>query len=152
MFQKILQDLNRNIFEDEAIIKLMSNDQDHSERIRPDGDIDVNLEKITPTFRIPYCNNCQGVLKPDVIFFGDNVKLELVQHIYKIIENCTHLLVIGSSLQVFSSYRFVSHAHKLNKSILILNIGSTRADDLKDVVRLNVKIGDILPQIVAKSN
>lgn len=148
----MLYDLNRRLFAEEAIINLMSNDRDHSERIRPDGDIDVNLEDITPTFRIPYCDNCQGILKPDVIFFGDNVKLELVQKIYKLIEDCSHLLVIGSSLQVFSSYRFVLHAHKSNKSILLLNIGSTRADTLAGVVRLSVKIGDILPQIVVNSN
>lgn len=144
-FQHLLFEMNRNLLSDID----RSNYTTDNKLIRPDGDIDID-GRLVEQFQIPYCDTCpdqNGILKPDVTFFGDNVPLNLVNRIYDLVEHSNSILVLGSSLQVYSSYRFVLHAHKCDKSILIANIGSTRADSLSNVERLNVKIGDILPQI-----
>jgi NAD-dependent SIR2 family protein deacetylase len=98
---------------------------------RPDGD--VALEQ-TDDFVVPPCDACGGVLKPDVVFFGENVPKHRVQRCYDAVERLAGLggamLVLGSSLTVMSGFRFVRHAAKLGVPVVIVNRGSTRADDL----------------------
>jgi NAD-dependent SIR2 family protein deacetylase len=94
---------------------------------RPDGD--VELER-TDDFDVPPCDDCGGVLKPDVVFFGENVPKERVQRCLDAVGSSDALLVAGSSLTVLSGFRFVRHAHKLGIPVVIVNRGATRGDDL----------------------
>jgi NAD-dependent SIR2 family protein deacetylase len=94
---------------------------------RPDGD--VELER-TDDFEVPPCDVCGGVLKPDVVFFGENVPKERVQRCMDAVESADALLVAGSSLTVLSGFRFVRQAHKLSIPVVIVNRGATRGDDL----------------------
>lgn len=98
---------------------------------RPDGD--VNLDE-TADFVVPDCDTCGGTLKPDVVFFGENVPAPRVERCYAavdaLVETGGALLVAGSSLTVMSGFRFVRRAAKCGTPIVIVNRGSTRGDDL----------------------
>jgi NAD-dependent SIR2 family protein deacetylase len=94
---------------------------------RPDGD--VALED-TRGFEVPCCDVCGGVLKPDVVFFGENVPKPRVRRCLDAVESAEALLVAGSSLTVLSGFRFVRHAHKLAIPVVIVNRGVTRGDEL----------------------
>jgi NAD-dependent SIR2 family protein deacetylase len=94
---------------------------------RPDGDVELDE---TERFVVPPCESCGGVLKPDVVFFGENVPKPRVQRCYDAVEAADALLVAGSSLTVLSGFRFVRHAHKLQIPVVIVNRGSTRGDEL----------------------
>lgn len=95
----------------------------------PDGDADLD-EVDFSTFAIPACEACGGVLKPDVVFFGEAVPRERVTQATAAVEACDAMLVLGSSLMVFSGYRFAALAHRIGKPIAAVNQGHTRADDL----------------------
>ncbi len=99
--------------------------------VRPDGD--VQLDDVAG-FAVPGCESCGGVLKPDVVFFGENVPKERVLRCYAAVEQLPAvggaLLVLGSSLTVMSGFRFVRHAAKLDVPVVIVNRGATRADAL----------------------
>ena len=101
---------------------------------RPDGDVDL---EDTAGFVVPPCDGCGGVLKPDVVFFGENVPKPRVERCYAAVEalaDCDGaLLVLGSSLTVMSGFRFVRTAAKLGVPVVIVNRGTTRADDLATV-------------------
>ncbi|HEX4977950.1 MAG TPA: NAD-dependent protein deacetylase [Nocardioides sp.] len=101
---------------------------------RPDGDVDLDD---TDDFVVPGCDRCGGVLKPDVIFFGENVPRRRVERCYAAVERLAEaegtMLVVGSSLTVMSGFRFVRHAARLGTPVVIVNRGSTRADDLATV-------------------
>lgn len=92
------------------------------------------------------CEFCGGILKPDITFFGDNVPLKRVQHVRDSVSASDGLLILGSSLSVFSSYRIVLQAVEENKKIGIINIGPTRGDKLVNF-KISAKCGDILPKI-----
>ncbi|HLN76865.1 MAG TPA: NAD-dependent protein deacetylase [Nocardioidaceae bacterium] len=94
---------------------------------RPDGDVELES---TRGFQVPRCDLCGGVLKPDVVFFGENVPKDRVQRSYDAVEAADALLVAGSSLTVLSGFRFVRHAHKLGIPVVVVNRGATRGDDL----------------------
>ena len=89
----------------------------------------LTLYLVRPIFPLDLSH---GVLKTDVVFFGDNVKREIVDRCYDATKACDTLMVVGSSLAVFSAYRFVKRANEWGKKILILNSGETRGDDLCD--------------------
>ena len=95
--------------------------------IAPDGDVHVDSE-IYKSFKVPTCLECNGMLKPNVVFFGDNVEKSLVQEIYDRLQESDTMLVIGSSLEVYSSYRFAVRAAEHGIPMHLLNIGPTRAD------------------------
>ena len=95
---------------------------------RPDGD--AQIEADFSTFRIPDCPACGGVLKPAVVFFGENVPSGRVQSALQALERSDGLLVLGSSLMVFSGYRFCLAARDLGKPVAAVNLGRTRADDM----------------------
>ena len=94
---------------------------------RPDGDVELDR---TDDFVVPACTSCGGMLKPDVVFFGENVPKPRVQRCYDAVEAAEALLVAGSSLTVLSGFRFVRHADKLGIPVVIVNRGPTRGDDL----------------------
>jgi NAD-dependent SIR2 family protein deacetylase len=93
----------------------------------PDGDAEVEA---TADFKIPSCPSCQGVLKPDVVFFGESVPSSRVSSTMAELERLDALVVAGSSLTVNSGMRFARAASKQGKPIVIVNIGPTRADDI----------------------
>ena len=79
---------------------------------------------------MPACTTCGGLLKPDVVFFGENVPAERVQRAMAPIAHADAMLVVGSSLMVYSGYRFVKAMADIGKPIAAINLGRTRADDL----------------------
>ena len=97
--------------------------------IAPDGDADVAEDSVS-SVEIPSCENCDGILKPNVVFFGDNVDKPIVQRVYDAIDDSDGLLIVGTSLKVFSGYRFCRFAAKQGKPIASINPGLSRGDDL----------------------
>ena len=98
-------------------------------RDAPDGD--ANLDGVDfSSFKIPACEHCGGILKPDVVFFGESVPRERVTAAMDAVERADAMLVIGSSLMVYSGFRFVQAASKAGKPIAAVNLGRTRADEL----------------------
>jgi NAD-dependent SIR2 family protein deacetylase len=102
----------------------------------PDGDADLD-DVAFETFDVPGCDTCGGLLKPDVVFFGEGVPGERVRRAMAAIESCDAMLVVGSSLMVYSGYRFATAAADARKPIAAINLGRTRADDL-----LTLKVSD----------
>ena len=94
---------------------------------RPDGDLDLPaaMEQLT---RIPDCARCGGLLMPDVVFFGGTVPRARVDSCMAALERADGLIVVGSSLKVYSGFRFCRRASALGKPLAILNTGATRAD------------------------
>ena len=95
--------------------------------IAPDGD--AVLDDVAG-FRIADCLGCGGVLKPDVVFFGENVPRERVERCIAMVSRASALLVVGSSLQVMSGLRFVRQARRAGVPVIIINRGPTRGDEL----------------------
>lgn len=103
----------------------------HDVELAPDGD--AELERVAG-FVVPACQACGGVLKPDVVFFGENVPATTVEAAWRVYEEAEVLLVVGSSLTVFSGYRFVRRAAKEGRPVGIINLGPTRGDGDATVV------------------
>jgi NAD-dependent SIR2 family protein deacetylase len=97
----------------------------------PDGDADLDIN--FDDFVVTGCPVCGGILKPDVVFFGDNVPRDRVNDVFQALSDSSALMVIGSSLMVYSGFRFAREAHAQKKPLLILTHGKTRADALADV-------------------
>jgi NAD-dependent SIR2 family protein deacetylase len=116
--------------------------------VNPDGDVDLPEEQLNG-FALVDCVGCGGVLKPDVVFFGENVPGERVAECYDAVDGARLLLVLGSSLTVYSGRRFVVRAHKAGTPVAILNQGVTRSDDCASV-RLDAPLGPILTELVAR--
>lgn len=106
----------------------------------PDGDAEVDR---TASFRYPPCAVCGGVLKPDVVFFGESARPEVVAAARQAVAVAGALLVLGSSLSVFSGLRFVRQAVASGIPVVIVNDGPTRGDDRADV-RVAGRIEDVL--------
>lgn len=103
---------------------------------RPDGDADVGPESLAG-FVVPGCMRCGGILKPDVVFFGEAVPPRRVDEAMARLAEADAMLVVGSSLMVWSGYRFVVRARELGLPVAALNLGRTRADGELDLqVRL----------------
>ncbi|MCX4744058.1 NAD-dependent protein deacetylase [Kitasatospora sp. NBC_01287] len=96
-------------------------------RANPDGDVELP-DELVAGFRIAPCEACGGILKPDVVFFGENVPKPRVERCYALVDGARALLVLGSSLAVMSGLRFVRHAAKAGKPVVIVNQGATRGD------------------------
>ncbi len=95
----------------------------------PDGD--AHLEgRWHRGFQVPECEQCGGILKPSVVFFGESVPAHRVARAFAALEESDAMLVVGSSLKVFSGYRFCTRAVQLGIPIMAINIGLTRADEL----------------------
>lgn len=95
----------------------------------PDGDADLEGADFS-SFVIPPCRRCGGLLKPDVVFFGENVPRDRVDSAFRHLENADAVLIVGSSLMVYSGFRFVQQAVSLGKPVAAINLGRTRADAL----------------------
>ncbi len=114
---------------------------------RPDGDALLDQFDFS-SMQIPACPQCGGVLKPNVVFFGENVPAKRVEACYQALHSADALLVVGSSLQVFSGFRFVRRAAELGLPVAGINRGKTRADDLFDVI-VREDCGAALQHLVA---
>ncbi len=97
--------------------------------IRPDGDAEI-ADGQAEDLQVPECHRCAGTLKPDVVFFGGTVPRHRVEQVNDNIRKADALLVAGSSLAVYSGFRFCRLAAELQKPIIIINRGRTRADGL----------------------
>jgi NAD-dependent SIR2 family protein deacetylase len=115
--------------------------------INPDGDA-VLTDGATESFRVVDCASCDGVLKPDVVFFGENVPRPRVQACYAMVEQASSLVVLGSSLTVMSGFRYVRHAAKVPVPVVIVNQGATRGDAYA-AATLDAPLGRVLTDLVA---
>ncbi|MEU5218222.1 NAD-dependent protein deacetylase [Streptomyces sp. NPDC020807] len=110
--------------------------------INPDGDADLTDEQVAD-FRVLPCGDCGGLLKPDVVFFGENVPPERVEHCRRLVREAASVLVLGSSLTVMSGLRFVRQAADEGKPVLIVNRDPTRGD-AHAVTRVALPLGETL--------
>jgi NAD-dependent SIR2 family protein deacetylase len=118
--------------------------------VRPDGDVDLEH---TDGFVVPACEACGGVLKPDVVFFGENVPRERVERCYAAVDALGSrgtLLVAGSSLTVMSGLRFVRRAARNGTPVVIVNRGTTRGDELA-TCKIEAGCSEFLAELAAAS-
>lgn len=111
----------------------------------PDGDADLELRDFSG-FDIPPCPVCGGLLKPDVVFFGESVPRHRVDAAYAALEAADAMLVVGSSLMVYSGFRFVQRAAERGLPVAALNLGRTRADALLSL-KVEAPIGPTLERL-----
>jgi NAD-dependent SIR2 family protein deacetylase len=114
--------------------------------VNPDGDVDLPDEQLDG-FTVVDCERCGGVLKPDVVYFGENVPTERVAAAYELVDRASTLLVLGSSLTVFSGRRFVLRAAKAGTPVAIVNGGPTRGDE-HAVLKLETPIGATMTSLL----
>ena len=111
---------------------------------RPDGDAEVSAVE---DFVLPVCPACGGDLKPDVVMFGDNVARPVLDAAFALFDEADALLVAGSSLAVWSGFRFVRRAAERAMPIAIANLGPTRGDPFA-FLRVEARLGELLPSLV----
>ncbi len=133
--QRTLESTNADLLDDGALAA-------------PDGDADVAASTIE-RFRQVDCAACGGFLRPDVVFFGETVPADRVERGYALIEGCEALLVVGSSLAVFSGYRFVRRASDRGTPIAIVNLGESRGT-AHAALSVEGKAGEVLPRLVER--
>lgn len=128
-FQNILKQLNSSV-----VISPQS--------MRPDGDTELAQELID-NFKVPECPQCSGILKPKIVFFGDNVPKSVLDSVDNEAGKCDALLVLGTSLSTYSGLRIIHRVSELKKPIGIINIGPTRGDAFANL-RIDARCGDVL--------
>jgi NAD-dependent SIR2 family protein deacetylase len=112
----------------------------------PDGD--AHIEDLDfAAFDVPGCTRCGGVLKPDVVFFGESVPRERVQDAARSLESADAMLVLGSSLMVYSGFRFCEWAAKNGKPIAAVNMGKTRADAML-ALKVEAPCSEVLEELI----
>jgi NAD-dependent SIR2 family protein deacetylase len=115
--------------------------------VNPDGDAVLD-DEATESFQVVDCSACHGVLKPDVVFFGENVPRPRAEACYAMVERSRALVVLGSSLTVMSGFRYVRHAARLQRPVVIVNQGETRGDAYATAT-LDAPLGPTLTEVVA---
>ncbi|MFJ4277481.1 NAD-dependent protein deacetylase [Streptomyces massasporeus] len=116
--------------------------------INPDGDADLTDDQVGG-FRVVPCTACGGTLKPDVVFFGENVPPQRVEHCRELVRAATSVLVLGSSLTVMSGLRFVRQAAQAGKPVLIVNRDQTRGDQ-HALTRVSLPLGTALGTVAQR--
>jgi NAD-dependent SIR2 family protein deacetylase len=111
----------------------------------PDGDAELPAAAVE-RFCVPGCTACGGVMKPDVVFFGENVPRERVDCAWRLFADGDVLLVAGSSLTVYSGRRFIYRAKEQGIPVAIVNLGPTRADDVA-AAKVEGRLGEVLPRL-----
>jgi len=114
--------------------------------INPDGDVDLTDADVRQ-FTMVSCTRCGGVLKPDVVYFGETVPRDRVVNAYARVDEAQSLLVLGSSLHVYSGRRFVLRAVERGIPVAFVNQGPTRADDVADI-RIDGSLGEVLVSVL----
>lgn len=117
--------------------------------IAPDADATVEDQALISSFVVAVCPACGGTLKPDFVYFGENVPKERVERSYRMVDDAGALVVAGSSLTVMSGLRFVRHAAKDGKPVVIINRGETRGDD-KATIKLDAGVSEALTWLAAE--
>ncbi|MET1088513.1 MAG: Sir2 family NAD-dependent protein deacetylase [Arthrobacter sp.] len=115
----------------------------------PDADATVEDQTLINSFVVAVCPACGGTLKPDFVYFGENVPKDRVERSYGMVDEAEALVVAGSSLTVMSGLRFVRHAAKDGKPVIIINRGVTRGDD-KASIKLEAGVSEALTWIAAE--
>lgn len=110
-----------------------------------DGDV-VLSDAVISQFKIPTCGSCGGILKTDTVFYGEDIPHWIMSAASCIVDQSDSLLVVGSSLHVYSCYQYIVQAKDGGKKIAIVNIGPTRADHLCDL-KVNSSCGDVIPRL-----
>ncbi|KAK8449970.1 hypothetical protein SEVIR_7G293900v4 [Setaria viridis] len=148
-FQEQVKDLNPKWAQaiDSLEVGQPGSDKSFGMQQRPDGDIEIDEKFWEQDFEIPNCHQCGGVLKPDVVMFGDNVPQERAESAKEAARNCDALLVVGSALMTMSAFRLARLAHEANAPIAVVSIGETRADSILSL-KINARCGEILPRIL----
>lgn len=114
---------------------------------RPDGDVEISTELMGTDFAVPPCDNCGGALKPHVVFFGDSLPPMRVEESMKLAAQCQLMLIVGSSLAVWSAYRLVKVAKESGQAkIAIVNAGLTRGDGIADM-KVEGRAGEVLSRL-----
>lgn len=113
--------------------------------VAPDGDAELPAGALA-SFRPAACAACGGVVKPDVVFFGENVPAARLEEAWRLYEAAEVLLVVGSSLTVYSGRRFLYRARKEGVPIAIVNLGPTRADEMA-AAKVEGRLGAVLPRL-----
>jgi NAD-dependent SIR2 family protein deacetylase len=117
----------------------------HAVSVKPDGDVEIDDDE---RFQVVDCDGCGGgMLKPDVVFFGETVPPSRVHECYRVVEQARVLLVLGSSLTIMSGRRFVVRAAKLGIPVAIVNQGATR-EDARAAITIDAPLGVVLPEVV----
>jgi NAD-dependent SIR2 family protein deacetylase len=114
-------------------------------RPAPDGDADLDALDFS-TFDVPTCETCGGTMKPDVVFFGDSVPRPRIDAALQALDDADAMLVVGSSLMVYSGFRYAQAAAARGVPIVAVNLGRTRADHLlahKIELRCSLALGRI---------
>ncbi|HYH78499.1 MAG TPA: NAD-dependent protein deacetylase [Longimicrobium sp.] len=114
-------------------------------RQAPDGDAELEPGELE-SFRVPGCDVCGGLMKPDVVFFGETVPAARVEEAWQLFGGGDALLVAGSSLTVYSGRRFIYRAKEQGVPIAIVNLGPTRADEIA-AVKVEGRLGHVLPRL-----
>jgi len=115
----------------------------------PDADATVEDQALISSFVVAVCPACGGTLKPDFVYFGENVPKDRVERSYAMVDQAAALVVAGSSLTVMSGLRFVRHAAKESKPVVIINRGATRGDD-KATIKLETGVSQALDYLAAE--
>ena len=115
---------------------------------RPDGDAELDASEVA-AFAVVDCSACGGPLKPEVVFFGGSVAEPTLAAAWTLFERAEVLLVVGSSLTVYSGFRFVRRAQELALPIAVINIGPTRADDLVQA-KVSAPASAVLPRLARR--
>ena len=110
--------------------------------VAPDGDADID-DAAVAGFIAPRCDYCGGLLKPDVVFFGENVPRLRYERARDALQASDAMLVAGSSLMVYSGFRFARMAHEAGLPVAVVNRGRTRADGFA-ALRLEADVGEAL--------
>ncbi len=137
--------ISRPLFQ--AALEAANPDWSPRSRPAPDGDARL-LAADTKSFSVPPCRRCGGRMKPDVVFFGESVPRERVQRSMDALDKADALLVVGSSLMVFSGFRFARRAAELGLPIAAVNRGRTRADELLSL-KISLDCGAALGHLAA---
>ncbi|KAJ8483925.1 hypothetical protein OPV22_016410 [Ensete ventricosum] len=114
---------------------------------RPDADIEIDAKFWEEDFEVPNCQQCGGILKPDVVLFGDNVPKDRAEKAKETARECDGFLVIGSSVMTMSAFRIVRAAYEANAPVAVINIGKTRCDEFVSL-KINARCGEILPRVL----
>jgi len=131
----VFEELNPGFLEQAAATGLVE--------MAPDADATVEDQTLIRSFVVAVCPACGGTLKPDFVYFGENVPKDRVERSYAMVDEAAALVVAGSSLTVMSGLRFVRHAAKENKPVVIINRGTTRGDE-KATIKLEAGVSQAL--------
>ncbi|MDN5670309.1 MAG: NAD-dependent protein deacetylase [Renibacterium salmoninarum] len=117
--------------------------------LAPDADADLDSAELIGSFTVAPCEVCGGMLKPDFVFFGENVPKDRVERSFGMLAEASALLVVGSSLTVMSGLRFPRRAVKAGKPVVIINRGATRGDDLA-TLKISAGVSESLSRLAAR--